>query len=256
MTPTEQAPAGQLLAARLASLRDEVCQAARRAGRDPAAVTLVVVTKSAPATIFPLLLTAGVTDVGENRVQAAQSRRTGDGAAAVRLRWHLIGHLQSNKVPRALALFDVFHGIDSVELLQRLDAAAAAANRRPELLLQVNVSGEPSKHGLRPDALPGALACAARLRHVQVTGLMTMAPESADPQAARVHFRALAALRDACALPAAGLPLAKLSMGMSDDFAVAVEEGATLIRVGRRLLDGLLPDAISPAAHSLRHEHS
>jgi PLP dependent protein len=255
-------PVEQQLARRLADVRGAIARAARRAGRDPAAVTLVVVTKSAPAAIFPLLAAAGATDVGESRVQAAQERRASPGAhapgahepgaaavppapcaspepGAARLRWHLVGHLQSNKAARALELFEVLHGVDSVALLQRLDAAAARARLRPELLLQVNVSGEASKHGLAPEDLPAALDVASGLEHVAVTGLMTMAPESDDPEAARGPFRALAALRDRCARPADGLPLRQLSMGMSDDFEVAVEEGATLVRVGRRIVEGL-----------------
>ena len=236
----ERGPGGTgvlaVLRQRLAGVRDELQRAARRAGRDPSAVTLVAVTKSAPPEVFPLLAAAGVRDVGESRVQAGAARR----AAGDRgLRWHLVGHLQSNKAARALESFDVFHGVDSLALLARLDAAAAGRPRAPELLLQVNVSGETSKHGLLPGELPAALDLAARLAHVRVVGLMTMAPEADDPGHARPHFRALARLRDRCARPADGLPLRELSMGMSDDFGVAAEEGATLVRIGRRLFDGL-----------------
>jgi uncharacterized pyridoxal phosphate-containing UPF0001 family protein len=142
-------------------------------------------------------------------------------------------------VRRAVALFEVFHGIDSAELLLRLDHAAGDAARTPEALLQVNVSGEASKHGLRPEALPEVLDAAARLRHVRVTGLMTMAPLGREPDAARATFRALTALRDRCARPAAGLSLRELSMGMSEDYGVAVEEGATVVRIGRALVGGL-----------------
>ncbi len=252
MTPTENPPADQCLAGRLAALRGEVGLAARRVGRDPAGVTVVVVTKSAPVSIFSHLHAAGVTDVGESRVQAAETRRAMCDAGP---RWHLIGHLQSNKAQRAVALFDVLHGVDSVELLQRLDAAAAAAGRVPELLLQVNVSGEASKHGFLPRELPEALQASRRLRHLHVTGLMTMAPAAARSEDSRVHFQSLAALRDRCALPEEGLPLDQLSMGMSDDFTVAIEEGATLIRVGRRLVDGLPLPAVACSAPGTLHEH-
>jgi pyridoxal phosphate enzyme (YggS family) len=224
---------------RLAQVRRRIERAAARAGRDPSAVTLVVVTKEAPDSIFDTARAAGVRDVGESRVQQAERRHEG---RADDFRWHLVGHLQGNKARRAVRLFDVLHGVDSVALLQRVDEAAAAFDRRPEVLLQVNVSGEATKHGLPVDELPAALQAAGRLSHARVTGLMTMAPESEDPEAARPHFRALSALRDRHGR--GGAALDQLSMGMSDDFEVAVEEGATLVRIGRLLVrpEGLRPD--------------
>lgn len=218
------------LAERLADTRDAIRAAAERGGRDAAAVRLVVVTKASPPKIFDELAELGVRDVGENRVQGAADRVTPHRA---RFRWHFIGSLQANKVRKALPLFDVFHGVDSTALLERIDRVAGELGLRPELLLQVNVSGEASKHGLEPAQLADALARADALEHARVTGLMTMAPRHDDPERARPHFEALAALAREHATPER--PLRELSMGMSQDFEVAVEAGATLVRVGRRL---------------------
>lgn len=213
---------------RLAGVRAELDAAARRAGRTAGAVRLVVVTKSAPPGVFALLAAAGAGDVGESRVQAGQARRAGREAAFC---WHLVGHLQSNKARAAVQAFDVLHGLDSPELLERVDRAAGELSRAPGVFLQVNVSGEPSKHGLPPAALPAALEAGRALRHARLLGLMTMAPEGGDP---RPVFAGLRRLRDELAPE-----LQELSMGMSDDFAVAVEEGATCVRVGRRLVADL-----------------
>jgi hypothetical protein len=221
------------LGERLALARSRIERAARRAGRDPGEVTLVLVTKSAPPSIFGAARRWGVRHVGESRVQDAARRRAGDEHGFT---WHLVGHLQSNKARRAVAMFDVLHGVDSPELLARVDDAAGSLGRRPRVLLQVNVTGEPSKHGLAPDALSDALAPARSLRHARLVGLMTMAPACDDPEQARDAFRRLAALRASHA-PALGPgALAELSMGMSGDFEVAVEEGATLVRLGTAIV--------------------
>ncbi|MBM3986191.1 MAG: YggS family pyridoxal phosphate-dependent enzyme, partial [Planctomycetes bacterium] len=179
------------LSARLLEVRRAIDRAARASGRRGDAVALVVVTKSAAPGIFAAALDAGVTDVGESRVQAGVQRRA---QAPEGLRWHLVGSLQSNKARAAVAAFDVLHGIDSAALLERVERAAAELSRHPELYLQVNTSGEASKHGLSPAALPEALALAAGLRHARFAGLMTMAP-AGDPLAARAAFAALRSLR-------------------------------------------------------------
>jgi pyridoxal phosphate enzyme (YggS family) len=236
----------ETLSDRLARVRRRIAEAAARAGRDPAAVTLVLVTKEAPESIFALARRAGLREIGESRVQQAEQRHEG---RADDFRWHLIGHLQANKARRAVRVFDVLHGVDSAALLQRVDAAAAAFDRRPEVLLQVNVSGEASKHGLSPGELPAALEAAARLKCARVTGLMTMAPAADDPGLARGCFRELARLRERHARLPGGGDLVRLSMGMSDDFEVAVEEGATLVRIGRLLV---APDGLtSPSERAL-----
>lgn len=224
-------PAISTLDQRLAEVRHRLEAAATRAGRDPADVQLVLVTKSAPAGVFELARAAGVRDVGESRVQAGLARRAGREA---HFRWHLVGSLQSNKARAAVGAFHVLHGVDSVALLQRIERAAMELGRHPELYLQVNVSGEASKHGFAPADLPGALEAACALRHARLRGLMTMAPASASASAVRSVFAGLRTLRDRLAPRLPGL-----SMGMSDDFELAVEEGATCVRIGRQLVADL-----------------
>ncbi|MFT7465208.1 MAG: pyridoxal phosphate enzyme (YggS family) [Pseudohongiellaceae bacterium] len=213
---------------RLDHVQGEIAQASRDHSH---AVRLVVVTKSAPRQIFSELAQLGVTDLGENRVQGASERLAG---FEDRFRWHFIGHLQSNKARAAVALFDVFHGVDSLALLQRLDRVAGELGRQPELLLQVNVSGETSKSGLAPDALNDVLAASTQLQHARVTGLMTMAPRNPEVETTRPIFRQLAQL---AALKRQKAPaLTELSMGMTEDFVVAIEEGATVVRIGRKIV--------------------
>ncbi|MHC5211759.1 MAG: YggS family pyridoxal phosphate-dependent enzyme [Planctomycetota bacterium] len=233
------------LGERLARARALIDRAARRAGRDPGEVTLVLVTKSAPPSIFAAARREGVHHVGESRVQDAERRRAGQ---ELGFSWHLIGHLQSNKARRAVALFDVLHGVDSPGLLARVDEAAGSLGRHPDVLLQVNVSGEASKFGLAPDVLGDVLEQARTLRHARLVGLMTMAPACEDPEQARPVFRRLAELRDAH-VPAAGPGgLPHLSMGMSDDFEVAVEEGATFVRLGTLLVADDAPARLRESA--------
>lgn len=225
-----------MLSERVAGITAAVASAARRAGRPPGDVTLVAVTKSAPASVFEQAAAAGLTDLGENRLPAALERMAG---WETRFRWHFVGHLQANKVRRAVAAFDVFHGVDSLELLLRIDRVAAELGRRPECLLQIDITGEASKHGLAPEEAGSALAAGAELEAATLVGLMTMAPVVADPEEARPVFADLARLRRELAEGASRPLLPHLSMGMSQDFEVAVEEGATLIRIGRQLMDGL-----------------
>jgi pyridoxal phosphate enzyme (YggS family) len=168
---------------------------------------------------------------GENKVQEAEAKIP---ECPGSLSWHLVGHLQSNKAARAVALFDQIHAVDSLKLLQRLEAAAAAEGKRLPVLLEVNVSGEASKFGLPPAAVPELLAQANHLEFVQINGVMTMPPLTPDPERVRYYFQRLRQLRDEWSA-ASGLLLAELSMGMSHDFEVAIEEGATWIRVGTAL---------------------
>lgn len=221
------ASADERLVARLRAVRADIAAAATRVGRSADDVTLVTVTKSAPATVFEPLAAEGAVDVGENRDRLAVERMTAPGAE--RFRWHFVGHVQSNKVRKLVPHVDVFHGVDSVELAERIERVAAELGRAPELLLQLNLSGEASKSGLAEAELPAALERVAGFCAARVSGLMTMAPRVPDPEQARPLFRRLGELaRDA------GLP--QLSMGMTHDFVVAVEEGATLVRVGTRIV--------------------
>ena len=184
---------------------------------------LIAVSKTKPAEAVRAAIAAGVRDIGENYVQEAMAKRAaaGDGAA-----WHLIGHLQRNKASRALETFDVIHTIDSLTLGEAVARLAAGRGRPARVLIEVNSGGEASKSGVSPDELPDLLA---RLRDPQlsVEGLMTIPPPG-PPESARPYFRQLRALRDAAGLR-------ELSMGMSDDFEIAIEEGATMVRVGRAI---------------------
>ena len=232
--------------ARLASVHDRVTRAAGRSGRDPASIRLVAISKTFPAEYIRVAAEAGQIDFGENKVQEALQKM--DQTADLGIRWHLVGHLQSNKVRKAggsgtaraarkaaaaSSRFDVIHSVDDGAMVTKLDEAAAAVGREVTLLVQVDLAGEPTKHGAREDALEAIFRTADRCRCARVRGLMVLPPEVDDPEAARPYFRALKNLRDR--LRAAGVDpgmLTELSMGMSHDFEAAVEEGATLIRVG------------------------
>jgi pyridoxal phosphate enzyme (YggS family) len=188
--------------------------------------------------IIARLVRVGAEHLGENRIADAEPKVRGLPAGPT---WHLIGHLQSNKARRAVTHFAWIHSVDSVELLERLDRIAAETGRRPTVLLQVNVAGEAQKSGVAESGLASLVEKAARAEHLDVAGLMTMAPLTADPEASRPVFRRLRELRDALrSSGAAGPSFAQLSMGMTDDFEVAVEEGATLVRVGRALFRGIM----------------
>ena len=219
-------PTATEIATRAATVRAELDAAAERAGRDPRAVRIVAITKTWPVEVCRAALDAGMPALGENRVQEALPKV----AALPGVEWHLVGHLQSNKARAAVAAFAWIHAVDSPGLLRRLDREAHEADRRPGLLLQVNVTGEPQKHGLAPAALEDAelLSAVAELREARLLGLMTIAARDGEPRPA---FARLRALRDALE-QRAGIGLPELSMGMSDDAAVAVEEGATLVRIG------------------------
>ena len=219
----------------LDEVRERIAGAAARSGRDAGQVILVGVVKTVPPAIIGQALGLGLTDLGENRVQEADAHVAALGRAAAR--WHLIGHLQRNKVARAVALFDRVHALDSVELAEALSRRAVEAGRRMPVLVEVNVSGEASKFGVAPEALMGLLERAAGLPGLTLEGLMTVGAKVARAEEARPAFARLRGLRDRAG-PALGRALPELSMGMSSDFEVAVEEGATLVRVGTALFGG------------------
>jgi pyridoxal phosphate enzyme (YggS family) len=224
------------LQARLADVRARIERAAGRAGRDPATIRLVAVSKTFPADAVRAAADAGQIDFGENKVQEALQKI--EQTSGLAIRWHLIGHLQSNKAKK-VGRFDVIHSIDSADLIAKVDAAAAAAGRRIELLVQVDLAGEPAKHGAREDELAAVFDAAGAARATQVAGLMLLPPAADDPDAARPYFRALRGVRDR--LLARGVTpsmLRELSMGMSHDFEVAVEEGSTIVRVGTAIFGG------------------
>jgi pyridoxal phosphate enzyme (YggS family) len=219
------------IASRLAGVRARIANAAGRAGRDPASIRLVAISKTFDADAVRAAAGAGQVDFGENRVQEALDKM--DRTAGLALRWHLVGHLQSNKARKAAARFDCVQSVDSAGLLAALDHAAAGAGRRMDALIQVDLAGEVTKHGASEDGLRAIVDAAAACTAVRIVGLMLLPPAVEDPEDARPWFRRLAALRRR--LLEEGVPppmLAELSMGMSHDFEVAVEEGATIVRIG------------------------
>jgi pyridoxal phosphate enzyme (YggS family) len=215
--------------ANLAAVRRRVEGAARGAGRDATSVRLVAVSKMFPAVAVRAAAAAGQVDFGENKVQEGLQKIAD--TSELPLRWHLIGHLQSNKARRAAAVFQAIHSIDSVDLLRRVDAAAAETGTAPELLVQVDLAGEATKFGVPESAVQAVFE--TNLRAARLTGLMLLPPEADNPEDARPWFQRLRELRDR--LASAGVPadcLRELSMGMSHDFEVAVQEGSTIVRIG------------------------
>lgn len=216
---------------RLAEVRNRIADAAGRAGRPPDSVRLIAVSKTHPFDAVRAAAEAGQLDFGENKVQEALQKIAQ--STDTRLRWHLIGHLQSNKARKAAAVVHSIHAVDSVDLLKRIDEAATAAGRTVEVLVQVDLALEDTKYGAPVDAVPGIFAAAAEFRSAALVGLMLLPPLAENPEDARPWFARLRALRDQLAED--GVPparLRELSMGMSHDFAVAIEEGATMVRVG------------------------
>lgn len=221
----------QTISERLVEVRGKLAEAAQRAGCRPEEITLVAISKTYPADRIREAMEAGQWVFGENRVQEALSK------AAVlpgRLSWHLVGHLQTNKIRKALRLFALFHGVDSVDLVRSIDRIAAGMGVFPRILLEVNISGEASKFGFVPVVLETCAEELLSLRNVQIEGLMTMAPLAPDPEHSRPFFAKLRKFRDRLA-QRTNAPLSVLSMGMSGDYQVAVEEGATLVRIGTAL---------------------
>ena len=233
------------IAARLEGVRAAVARAASRAGRDPSSVRLIAVSKTFSSDLVRAAASCGQLDFGENKVQEAQQKI--DATRDLALTWHLIGHLQSNKARKAGALFDCVHSIDDSRLLGAIDQAASQAGRTVDVLIQVDLAGEPTKYGVRPDGLMPIIDTANQCRSARLVGLMLLPPASDDPERARSFFAALRRLRDE--LVDRGVPasrLTELSMGMSQDFEIAVEEGATMVRVGSAIFGARSPHAERP----------
>src|SRR5262245_48346289 len=219
------------IADRLAYIHGRIAAAARSAGRDPSSIRLVAVSKTFPIDAIREAYAAGQREFGENRVQEALQKIAS--ASDLDIKWHLLGHLQTNKAKKAAPAFSTIHSVDSVELLQKIDAAAADVGRTPELLIQVDLAGEATKFGVPPPDVPALLDAAARCRAARIAGLMTLPPIPESPEDARPWFRRLRELREQWL--AAGAPpsmLAELSIGMSGDFEVAIQEGSTMVRIG------------------------
>jgi pyridoxal phosphate enzyme (YggS family) len=218
---------------RIRQVRLWVAEAAARSGRNVDDVTLVAVTKTVPTEQIALAYELGLRVFGENRVQEARAK-----IAALQyplIRWHLIGHLQTNKAARAVELFELIQSVDSLRLAEALERGAAARERVVPVLLQVNVSGEASKEGVSPEGLPALASAALQLPHVRVQGVMTVAPYTTQPEEVRPVFRRLRELRDELRERFPQGLWDALSMGMSNDFMVAIEEGATMVRIGRAI---------------------
>ncbi|MFQ5839184.1 MAG: YggS family pyridoxal phosphate-dependent enzyme [Candidatus Methylomirabilales bacterium] len=217
------------LKARIDRVREAIAQAAERAGRRGEEVCLIAVAKTFPAEVSRQAVEAGITDLGESRVQEAQAKIEALGSMA---RWHLVGRLQSNKAKVAVRLFDLIHSVDSLKLAQTLDRYAKAQGKVLRCLVEVNLGGEMSKGGTGPDGLAGLLEGLQGLPALRVEGLMALPPYHPDPEGSRPFFRRLRRLREDMKRRFPELPLHHLSMGMSQDFPIAVEEGATMVRVG------------------------
>jgi pyridoxal phosphate enzyme (YggS family) len=218
-------------AERLAAVHSQIEEAARKAGRSAEEVTLVAVSKTHAPEDVSEALAAGQTLFGESRVQEARAKVP---LVSSRARWHFIGHLQKNKIRHALPLFELFHGVDSLDLARDLNRIAEEVGLFPRLLLEVNIAGESTKYGFKPEQLRSQIEPLLALDRLQIEGLMTIAPFLPEAEDARPHFAALRELRQGLE-EEFRVPLPQLSMGMSGDFTVAIEEGATLVRVGTAL---------------------
>ena len=228
------------IADRLIEVHSRIAAAARSAGRDHASIRLIAISKTFPIDVIREAYAAGQRDFGENRVQEALHKI--ETTPDLDIRWHLVGHVQTNKARRVGSVFTTVHSVDSIELLHKLDNAAEEARAAPELLIQVDLAGEGTKFGVSPEGVPRLLEAAATLRASRVVGLMTLPPIPAVPEDARPWFRQLRDLRDRCL--ASGVPghmLRELSMGMSGDFEVAIQEGATMVRVGTAIFGRRVP---------------
>ena len=211
-------------------VKARITEACRRVNRDPAGVTLVAVTKGRPVEDILQVFETGIFDIGENKVQEARLKyvQLSINDRHMPIKWHMIGHLQANKVKDAVRMFDLIHSVDSLELAQEIDKQAAKIQKCQDILIEVKTSPEATKYGILPSELPGLTEAIAQLKNVRLLGLMTMAPAGENPEQARPYFRTL---RDT------GQTV--LSMGMSDDFETAIEEGATIVRIGRALLENI-----------------
>jgi PLP dependent protein len=219
------------LEASLKAVRQRIEGACARAGRDPASVTLVAITKTQPPELVSAAAALGLTLFGESKVQEAKAKIP---QCPSRLRWHMVGHLQTNKCRDAVDLFEMVQSVDSLHLAEELNRRAEQAAKRMPVLLEVNAVGESSKFGCRPDQLLADLERINALPRLEIQGLMTVPPWTLDPEKVRPVFRQMRELKDRCE-QILGAPLPHLSMGMTGDFEVAIEEGATMVRVGTAL---------------------
>ena len=225
------------IAENLKSVQARIEAACRKAGRAPETVTLVTVSKSQPPEVIREAANLGLTLFGENRVQEAKAKI---GRCPGKLRWHLTGHLQSNKCRDAVHFFEMIQSVDSLELAREINHWAEKSAKTMPILLEVNVAGESTKFGLRPDQLLADLMNFNALRRIEIHGLMTIAPWTPDPEKTRPIFRQLRELKTRCE-ETLGAPLPHLSMGMTGDFEIAIAEGATMVRIGTAIFGARAP---------------
>ncbi len=222
----------------IGKLKERICSVCSRVNRDPSSITIVAVSKGRPLEQVREAIDAGINDIGENRVQEAVEKFSRLPATGYRLRTHLVGHLQTNKVKDSLKLFNLIHSVDSSRLAQEIDRQAAGTNKVQEVLIEVNTSGEKFKFGLKPDEFIEVTKEISKFKNINIKGLMTVAPVVDNPEKARPYFKILRELRKKiCELWSVDSGLWILSMGMTDDFEVAIEEGATMVRIGRAIFD-------------------
>ena len=225
----------------LVKIRGKIASSCAKARRLPAEVTLVCVSKNRSVEQIQEVLEAGVRDIGENKVQEALNhyKAIADTSFGQQIKWHMVGHLQSNKAKEAVRIFDLIHSIDSLKLAEEIDRQAAKINKLQDILIEVKTSPEESKAGISAGEVPALVKSTISLKNLRLLGFMTMAPEDKDPEKARSYFRQLRELRARFNdLRTADYQLQELSMGMSDDFQVALEEGATMVRIGRAVFEG------------------
>lgn len=220
-----------MIADNLKNVTQRIARCCERSGRPENAVKLVCVTKEADIEDMQAAILAGVTDVGENRVQDAVSKYKDIGN---RVTWHLIGHLQTNKARDAVRMFSLIHSVDSIRLVEAIDKEASKIGKVQDVLIQVNVSGEETKFGVDPDGAGELIEESSLYANIDIKGFMTIAPETANPENVRKYFRALKELRDRLN-DLQGEHYPHLSMGMTNDFEVAIEEGSTIVRIGRAI---------------------
>ncbi len=228
--PVSQATQQQIIENNIEVIQFRINQAAQRSGRTLDQIQLVAIGKNHPVSCIQAAIDSGLTDLGENRVQEAKSKKQ---LINSKVRWHLVGHLQTNKAKAALDIFDLIHSVDRVRLMNRIQELAKLSNRKVQVLIQVNTSAEPSKFGIMPEKIRPFFDQVASLDRVTICGLMTIARFSTDPETCRPYFRQLRALMAQVSEQNYPNFQAKyLSMGMSNDFEVAIEEGANLVRIG------------------------
>ncbi len=223
----------------IAQIMQRINSACVRVNRDPREITIVAVTKGRSAEEIKEALDSGLTDIGENRVQEAllkYSALTPGTRHPAPIQWHLVGHLQTNKAKEAVKIFSLIHSLDSRHLAEEMNKQAAKINKLQDVLIEVNVSGEASKFGIKPEETMDFIKGISGLKGINIKGLMTIAPIAGNPENSRPYFRRLRELKDKInSLAISNFQLSTLSMGMSDDFEAAIEEGATMVRIGRAL---------------------